>query len=1366
MRHLLLTSLFLFTLGLNGQQLQFDHLDVPGGGPRYFIQDDQGFMWFGAWSHLFRYDGYEFKEYQYNPEDSTTFQGGLVDYLYQDSYGDIWIGSMDRGLQRLNPSTGQFTHYVHDPEDSSTISGIDIRIIFEDSNDNLWITTHSAGLNLYDRDNESFKRIWYQGDSKMSFANTVFEAFEYEPNKFWFRHFPGDQIAKFNSETREFEPWISSNAPGNFYKASDGTIWATQQPTGLVTFDKTSEQFIPYSHSNIKIPFFGLMDEDKDGKLYMGFSTGIETGLSVLNPGTSTLTLNSPDFNNPTSIRESFPFRIHFDHSGVLWAAYGSGFQPVVARYNPYQLTQHHISFVPNRTKDNDIFAAAVYIDSLSNIWIGTQGHGLIQYDSKKREVLKQFLFDESNGKNTTKIDILSVFQDQYGIFWIGTINHGLYKLDPISGRWKNYKKGFEENERWWNLGAMMEDSNGNLWICGAGSMLHRLKLDAGNGFNREIIDYEHFPWHADNAEGISSFWVTYAYQDQKANLWFGTTKGLDRYKPETNDFEHYLTTERILSLHEDSSGNLWVGTFSGLFKGYINSQNQKFQFERVYIGSELLGAPFGIVGHDHLGNFWLGSTSKRIVKFHPNTGNYRIYNQHDGVSIDFQNFFQGSNGLIALGGDAGLLVFHPDSIKENQNPPNLVFTDFQVSNQSIDYGDSIAGHPVLDKVINFAKQISLPHGSNFNLEFSALDFVSPDKNQYSYMLEGFDDDWSPPSTTRIASYTNLWEGDYTFRVRGSNNDGVWNMEGASIDITILPPWYRGKIAWIIYGGLLIMALVYARKQIVQREREKARLQMEHLELQKAQEMDPMKTQFFTNISHEFRTPLTLILGPLKQMYEGTFQGDVHAVVGLMIRNSKRLLQLINQLLDFSKLESGAVTLQASVGDLVEFTRTMFATFESTAQNREIRYIFISDVTSLPTYYDRDKLEKVIVNLLSNAFKFTSNHGSIQLTMTRNLQDPQVDKGEGVVEIKIEDNGKGIAPDKLPHIFDRFYQADASSTRQQEGTGIGLALAKELVELHHGTIRATSKKGEGTAFIIHLPLGREHLDDTEVVVRKGYQPIDTTAVEALPQGATIPLEEPNTNGDLPLVLIIDDNQDMRLYIREILAQQYRLAEASNGQKGWEYAREHMPDLVLSDVMMPEMDGHELCQKLKTDEHTSHIPVILLTARAGEKAKLEGLETGADDYITKPFSSEELRARIHNLIELRQKLREQFSSNLSLEPKDIAITSADERFLQRAMDIMEIHRSDSNFSVEAFIKEIGMSNTQLHRKLKALTDQSAGEFIRSYRLKYARQLIEKEYGNMAQVAYECGFNNPSYFAECFKKQFGVLPSEFAKEATKS
>jgi DNA-binding response OmpR family regulator len=406
-------------------------------------------------------------------------------------------------------------------------------------------------------------------------------------------------------------------------------------------------------------------------------------------------------------------------------------------------------------------------------------------------------------------------------------------------------------------------------------------------------------------------------------------------------------------------------------------------------------------------------------------------------------------------------------------------------------------------------------------------------------------------------------------------------------------------------------------------------------------------------------------------------------------------------------------------------------------------------------------LEKVIINLLSNAFKFTPDGGKIQLEIRKIDHHTAADQGEGVVEVRIVDNGQGIPVDKLPHIFERFYQVDSSSTRIQEGTGIGLALAKELIELHHGTISASNNRKQGATFVLHLPLGKSYLQENEIVSRKDYRSINNVDLKV---GPLIPeyVDEPEPlNGNNPLVLIIDDNKDMRLYLQEILGEWYQLIEAANGKQGLQSALEHIPDLVISDVMMPKMDGHQLCLELKTDERTSHIPVILLTARAGEEAKLEGLETGADDYITKPFSPVELKARVQNLIELRQRLREQFSKNFPLQLKDVTITSTDQQFLQRALDILEIHRSDTDFNSDAFSLEIGMSRSQLHRKLKALADQSTGDFIRTYRLKYARQLIKKDFGNITQVAYECGYVSPSHFAENFKKQFGVSPSEYAR-----
>ncbi len=1332
------------------------------------IQDREGFMWFGTDVGLLRYDGYEFKEYATNPYDSTGYNGGRIDRLIEDHKGNLWFSGMnDRGLYRFDPATEQFTHYEYHPEDSGSINTNSVTGIFEDSQNRLWIGTRT-GLNLYYPDTESFMQFVHNSDTS-GYGNAVVEIFEYQQDEFWLSVSTG--LLKFNARTYSFEDWPEKfeNFPQDgywrFYRDYSGQIWATAPK--LHKYDSISKRFIPVHFTNTTedVYTYGITG-DKHGQLFTKADVPGNSGIAIIDTRTDQIHQFFPKLDDPYSLKDGgLNLNLFIDRSGILWTNYmaSSGSGSTVTLYNPNKVIRHYVDYLPIRNRTNDLVIPSIHIDDSTNVWIGTQTSALIKYNPINK-TSSQYLFDPEREGILNAIN--AIFQDKFGILWVGGWNSGIYKLEPATGKWKNYKNEFEKHGLAVDgIGKIYEDSNGYLWIGHLGSftgiVLNRLKLNSASGFDREFVTYDYFRYSLDGKRTISDFRVSAINEDSYDNLWIGTAKGLNKYVPVTNDFDVFLPQKGIISLFTDRSGNLWVGTLSGLFKANRENLIDNVTFKRIDIVENLVGRWAGIFHEDKQGNLW-GAIDNKILRFNPTTGSYKIYDEGDGVLIKEISGVSVSNGLVAIGGTNGFVVLHPDSLKENSFIPPVVFTDFQISNLSVTLKDNLDGKPILTKVINHTEKITLPYGQNFSFKYAALNFTNTPKNLYSYQLEGFDEEWSPASTTRTATFTNLWEGDYTFRVKGSNNDGVWNEEGASLQITILPPIWRSWWAYSVYALVFLSVLTGGFRFFIVRERLQGDLKLEHLELEKAQEMDQMKTQFFTNVSHEFRTPLTLILGPLKQMYEGTFKGDVHTVIGVMIRNSKRLLQLINQLLDFSKLDSGAVTLQVSEGDLVEFVRTMFSTFESTAQSREIRYIFQSNVSSLPTYFERDKLEKVIINLLSNAFKFTRNEGSIELTISKDIKNPEVDKGEGLIEIRIEDNGSGIDADKLPHIFERFYQADPSSTRQQEGTGIGLALAKELVELHYGSIRATSKKGEGTAFIIHLPLGRSHLNDTEVVIRTGYQPIDTTAVEALPDGSTLPLKGENENGALPLVLIIDDNKDMRLYLMEVLSEDYRLAEASNGQEGLEYALEHMPDLILSDVMMPEMDGYELCQKLKTNEHTSHIPVVLLTARAGDEAKLEGLETGADDYVTKPFSAVELKARVQNLIELRQKLRERYSSDISLLPKDIAITSVDERFLQRALDIVEIHRSETDFNAEDYAKEIGMSRSQLHRKLGALTGQTTSEFIRCYRLNYARQLIEKDFGNMAQVTYECGFTSPSYFTVCFKKQFGKLPSEYAKD----
>ncbi len=719
-------------------------------------------------------------------------------------------------------------------------------------------------------------------------------------------------------------------------------------------------------------------------------------------------------------------------------------------------------------------------------------------------------------------------------------------------------------------------------------------------------------------------------------------------------------------------------------------------------------------------------------------------------------------DGVVWFGGTQGLVRFDQNVTKNYEHGVNAAIRQVSVADSVVFFGNE-----------NSSQNYRLPYENNsMQFGYALPSYEGESVNQFQYFLEGFDKNWSNWTLDTQKDYTNLPEGDYTFKVKARN---VYQTLGTEdqFSFSILSPWYRTWWAYITYATLslgFIQLIIQWRSRQLKLEK----LQLEHtvtertnkiviknkqLEEQavKLKEMDKVKSNFFANISHEFRTPLTLIMGPLQGKSTDEEATIPKKEYNMMRSNADRLLRLINQLLDLSKLETGGLKLQATKRNIVPFVKGLVMSFESLASSEQVALEVIADQQESELYFDDDKLEKILFNLVSNALKFTDKNGRIVVEMR--------DKHDKVI-IEVKDSGIGIVSDQLTHVFDRFYQVDGSQTKLQEGSGIGLALTKELVELHHGTIEVTSKPGEGSQFTVTLLKGTTHFDSGEVVERPPVEK-DKMQLNFNSKGKAEPGSDTEEFGiesiDHLLILVVEDNDDVREYIKGHLSPDYAVIEAKNGEEGLTIAREQIPDLVISDVMMPIMDGFELTSKLKTDIKTSHIPVILLTAKAGSEDKIEGLETGADDYLTKPFDGKELIARINNLIKVRQTLWERISKELMMQPASVTVPSMEENFITQVIEEIEEHMSDSELSVEKLSDAMAMSRIHLHRKLKALTDQSASQFIRTIRLKRAKQLLEQKSATVTEIAYEVGFNNISYFAKCFKEQFGVLPSEFEVES---
>ncbi|WP_157482565.1 hybrid sensor histidine kinase/response regulator transcription factor [Geofilum rubicundum] len=680
-----------------------------------------------------------------------------------------------------------------------------------------------------------------------------------------------------------------------------------------------------------------------------------------------------------------------------------------------------------------------------------------------------------------------------------------------------------------------------------------------------------------------------------------------------------------------------------------------------------------------------------------------------------------------------------------------------KLHNRSVAIGERINNHVLLRKALHQSDKMALKHNQNvFSIEFSALNYFHPERTRFRYTLEGFNTGWiETDARNRSATYTNLNPGTYVFKVKAAASDGTWDNEETRLVVEVIPPFYATKWAYGIYFILLVL-LVFLLTYIIRRRAEMKFLrEQEHHEFERMRDLDAMKTRFFTNVSHEFRTPLTLILTPLDKLLKQVSDESIQTQLVMVQRNARRLLNLVNQLLDFRKMEVDKMKLTTSYGDFTRFVKTSFDSFTDLFENQQIEYAFRSDLGTYMTRFDKDKIEKIVFNLLSNAVKFTPNGGRISLEMSRSAPGQAGHAGsfasESYIELRVKDTGIGIAADRLEKVFERFFQSQDSHTVINQGSGIGLSLTSEFVKMHGGTIHAESEAGKGSLFVVRLPLKEEETPDA-------VEP--ESSVDAEP-AVSVTSEGTGPGQEKPTVLLIEDNEDLRLYLKENLQTKYHILEAGNGAVGWEVALSAQPQLIVSDIMMPGLDGMAFCRKLKQDERTSHIPVILLTARSSEAQKIEGLESGAEDYITKPFNYEILELKIQGLIGLRQSFRKAFAQKFEIKPGEIGITSLDEKFLKKALKVAEKNIGNSEFSVEKMGRELGVSRGHLYNKLVALTGKTPVEFIRIMRLKRAAQYLGKSQMTVSEIAFQVGFNDPKYFSRYFREEFGVVPSEYAK-----
>ena len=986
-----------------------------------------------------------------------------------------------------------------------------------------------------------------------------------------------------------------------------------------------------------------------------------------------------------------------------------------------------------------------------NKLWLGTNDHGILLWNRFTGKAEPFWRDAERQLPNP----VVSMLKSKDGKLWVGTFNGGLYCMNGSQVR--SYKEGVGNALASNNVWALVEDDKGRIWIASLGGGLQCLEPSSGT-----------FETYTSNNSALLENNVTSLCWGDDNTLFFGTAnQGVGMMDMRTREIKKVqgqsgsmkMSNDAVNHVYKDSRGLIWIATREGLNVYDV----RRHLFLDLSPVAEAKGSFIAAITEDQERNMWV-STSRKVIRVtvaSDGKGSYlfdsRAYNSEDGLqNCDFnqRSIKTLHNGIIVIGGLYGVNVFAPDHIRYNKMLPNVMFTGLSLFDEAVKVGQSYGGRVLIEKELNDVENVEFDYKQNiFSVSFASDNYNLPEKTQYMYKLEGFNNDWlTLPLGVHNVTFTNLAPGKYVLRVKAINSDGYVGMKEATLGIVVNPPFWMSWWAYLLYAIGLVVVFFLARYRMLKREREKFHLQQIENEVAKNEEINNMKFRFFTNVSHELRTPLTLIISPLEGMLKETTDELQSTRLQLMYRNAQRLLHLVNQLLDFRKGEMSTHQLSLSEGDIISYVHSVCNSFLLMADKKHIQFSFFSGIDTFSMAFDADKVGKIVMNLLSNAFKFTPEGGRVTVMIEHVAGTPDM------LEIKIADTGIGISDVDKEHIFERFYQADHKGVEETTGNGIGLSLVRDFVTLHEGEVKVFDNIGTGSVFVIQFPV--KHVE-TQVQL-----PPETGISIGEEEDKEIKEEtrEETERKDFPLLLIVDDNEDFRIFMRYSLELQYRVKLAVNGNEAWEMMQEELPDLVISDVMMPQMDGNELCRLIKQDKRTAHIPVILLTARQNTEAKLEGLQTGADDYVTKPFNMTILVLRIRKLIELSRYHRVT-QGMIDPVPSEIVITSLDEKLIEKAIKYVEDNMSRTELSVEELSRELGMSRVHLYKKLLQITGKTPIEFIRVIRLKRAAQLLRESQLHVSEVAFEVGFNNPKYFSRYFKDEFGVLPSVYQEKEGK-
>jgi signal transduction histidine kinase/ligand-binding sensor domain-containing protein/DNA-binding response OmpR family regulator len=1329
-----------------------------------FFKDRQGFVWVGTADGLNRFDGYSFKIFKHDPADSTTISDHHINAIFEDPEGYLWI-STKKGFNIYDPATESIDRNPIKAAKRLGLIDADLSNIIKAKSGDYWISHNKSGLLKYITARKILLKVKYKPAHTLNSAERndkiISDFNEDAQGNLWVVYDDGF-LARLDANSLKVSYQSSLLQVKNLCRSinhrvfvdQDGDPWVyvIKAGLGVYYFDLKNNKLVAGNTAsenfrlNNNIVF--AMVSGPDGRPWVGTDHG---GISILDKKSGSVSTLLYNPNDPRTISQNSILSLYKDATGMIWAGtFKKGFCNYHKNIFRFSLIRH-LPSSPGSLPFDDVNVFAE--DRKGNVWVGSNGGGLIYYDRKNNSFrqYKNIPGDQSSLSNNV---IVSLFLDKSDVLWIGTCFGGLNSFDGKTFR--RYLNNLADSttlvdDRVWEI---YEDSQKRLWVGTMGKGLDQ--------FDPVKKAFRHNHPFAPNS--IKSEYISAIIEDKNGDIWFGTANGIDVLKRSTGQFEHYmhqtgnagsLSSDAVSSLAQDSLSNIWVGTSEGL-NLYDRSKNA---FISYYTKDGLPDNSVLTIVVDKKQNLWLG-TPKGLVNFQitkrsggiPKSFNVQTYNEVDGLQgrgFNENAALRLRSGELIFGGANGFTVFSPSKIEDENVDGQVVLTDFQVFNKSISPGELLNGEKVLQRSVALTEKIVLTHSQNvFSIEFAALNFLHPEKNHYLYTLEGFNEQWfEADNNTRKVTYTNLDPGTYVFRVKMKQGDPSTER---SLEIRILPPFWRTPWAYLLYFLAVVGALMTARWILVERERMNFKLEQERRDAQQMHELDLMKIKFFTNVSHEFRTPLTLMLTPLENLLS-SIQADhsVHRQLSLVHRNARRLFNLVTQLLDFKKLEVEETAYRPERGDIVQFVREIANTFSDLSERKHIGYTFESKIGSRFSDFDQDKLSRIMYNLLSNAFKFTPENGRV--TVTTGITAGQ--HGDEL-EIRVADSGIGIPPEAQTKVFERFYQHAVPDHIVNQGSGIGLSITSEYVKMHGGTISVKSEAGNGSTFIVSIPL-------TSGISQPATVDVEDIVSFAEPT-TEITLASEKQSRNKPTLLLVEDNDEFRDYLKEVLRKDYQILEASNGKAGLEITLQSIPDLIVSDVMMPEMDGIELCRIIKTDSRISHIPVILLTAKAEEEQQLQGYQTGADAYVTKPFRLDILQIRISNLIRQRELFQQQFQQRVEIRPSEVAVRSLDEQFISKALKVVEANMVNAEYTVEELSGEMSMNRMYLYKKILSLTGKTPVEFIRIIRIRRAASLLERSQLTIAEIAYEVGFNNPKYFAKLFKEEFKVLPTEYRKK----